>query len=65
MKITVNKQEIDTSATTLGQLAEELSLPMHGVAVAVDNQMVPRAKWEDCRLAAGASVIIIKAACGG
>lgn len=65
MKITVNNQEIDTRATTLRQLAEELSLPDRGVAVAVSNRMVPRTEWENYQLAEGASVVIIKAACGG
>lgn len=65
MKITVNNQEIDTRATTLRQLAEELSLPDRGVAVAVSNRMVPRTEWENYQLTEEASVVIIKAACGG
>ena len=65
MKITVNNQEIDTRATTLLQLTEELSLPDRGVAVAVSNRMVPRTEWENYQLIEGASVVIIKAACGG
>ena len=65
MKITVNNQEIDTNATTLRQLAEVLSLPDRGVAVAVSNRMVPRTEWENYQLTEGASVVIIKAACGG
>lgn len=65
MKITVNNQEIDTRATTLLQLAEELSLPDRGVAVAVSNRMVPRTEWENYQLTEEASVVIIKAACGG
>ena len=65
MKITVNNQEIDTRATTLLQLAEELSLPDRGVAVAVSNRMVPRTEWENHQLTEEASVVIIKAACGG
>lgn len=65
MKITVNNQEIDTRATTLRQLAEELSLPDRGVAVAVSNRMVPRTEWKNHQLTEGASVVIIKAACGG
>ena len=65
MKITVNNQEIDTRATTLRQLAEELSLPDRGVAVAVSNRMVPRTQWEACALSEGMRVVVVKAACGG
>ena len=47
------------------ELSEELELPRQGVAVAVNNKMVPRTEWEQYALAEGMSVVIIKAACGG
>ena len=65
MEIKVNNKPIDTEATNLRMLAVELSLPEKGVAVAVDNKMVPRTLWEQTPLKEGASVIVIKAACGG
>lgn len=63
--ITVNNQTVQTEAQTLAELANELSLPVKGVAVAVSNKMVPRAEWENTPLPENASVTIIKAACGG
>ena len=65
MKVTINNKETETQALTLQQLAEELCLAPAGVAVAVANKMVPRSEWEKTELQEGASIIIIRAACGG
>ncbi len=65
MKINVNDKSVSTSASTVRQLVAELSLPESGVAVALDNKMVPRTSWETTPLSEGDNVIIIKAACGG
>lgn len=65
MKVSVNNKEVETGATTLSQLTEELSLPAQGIAVAVNNRMIPRAEWTNYALSEGMSVVIIKAACGG
>ena len=47
MKITINNKEVETQSTHLGLLATELALPPQGVALAVNNRMVPRTAWED------------------
>ena len=65
MQVFVNNKEVDTQATTLSTLIEQLGMPEQGVAADVDNKMVPRTQWADFPLAAGAKVTIIKAACGG
>ncbi len=65
MNIKVNDKPVSTSATTVAQLVDEMSLPGHGVAVAVANKMVQRVDWETTPLNEGDSVIIIKASCGG
>lgn len=65
MKISVNNKEVETGATTLTQLAEELLLPEQGVAMAVNNRMIPRTEWPSHILESGMSVVIVKAACGG
>ena len=54
-----------TTSSTLLQLAGELALPASGVAMALNNRMIPRADWGDTPLEEGASIVIIKAACGG
>lgn len=65
MKILVNNKEVETTATTLAQLVEELALPPQGIAVAVDNRVVLRTEWIRYTLHESMSVVIIKAACGG
>lgn len=65
MKILVNNKQIDTTAQHLSDLAAEIQLPATGVAVAVNNKMVPRQQWNDTPLCEGANIVIIKAACGG
>lgn len=65
MKVSINNKEVETVATTLSELTVELSLPAQGVAVAVNNRMIPRTEWAEYALSEGASVVIIKAACGG
>lgn len=65
MQITINNKSTITEAETLQQLANELTLPEKGVAVAVENQMIPRDQWNSFNLQEGVHVVIIKAACGG
>lgn len=65
MKININSQEVETEAQNLQQLSEQLSLPSGGVAVAVNNRMIPRPKWSEYTLSKEDKVVIIQAACGG
>ena len=65
MKLTVNNKAVETQAANLQQPADELALPAQGVAMAVNNRMVPRTEWASFPLTEGAQVVIIKAACGG
>ncbi len=65
MKVKVNNNEVETAASNLLLLSHQLNLPPTGIAVAVNNRIVPRAQWENCPIAQGDSLIIIKAVCGG
>lgn len=65
MKVNINSKETETKSTNLLQLSDELQLPAKGVAVAVNNRMVPRAEWENTALSENDNIVIIKAACGG
>lgn len=65
MKIFINNEELTTEATDLQGLAKSLNLPEQGIAIAVNNQIIPRTEWNTYLLQEGASVVIIKAACGG
>lgn len=65
MNVIINGKPADVKAANLKELAAELNLPEKGIAVAVDNAMVPRTEWESTALSANDNVVIIKAACGG
>lgn len=65
MKVQVNNKEVETHSTTLLQLAQELNLPVQGIAIAVNNRMVPRTQWKKLLLTENDNLIVIKAACGG
>lgn len=65
MKITINNTPKETQAQTLSALIKEAGLPEKGIAVAIDNKMIPKAEWTSTPLHEGANIVIIKAACGG
>ena len=65
MKIKVNNKEIVTGVSNLLKLSQELELPSTGIAIAVNNRMVPRTEWEHFVLNENDELIIIKAVCGG
>ena len=65
MKISVNNKEVETGSNYLLQLSQQLELPQAGIAVAVNNHMVPRSEWEHFVLHENDELIIIKAVCGG
>ena len=66
MKIYVNRAEAELGAeATIADLVAGQQLPDRGIAIAVDNKVVPRAAWENTPLHEGANVTIIRAVCGG
>ena len=63
MKVQVNNKEVEmTPASTLTQLAAQLGLPVQGIAIAVNNKMIPRTEWEKFSLQENDNLVIIKAA---
>lgn len=65
MKLKVNDKEVETGATNLFLFSQEQNLPATGIAVAVNNRMIPRAEWNSFALNDGDNILIIKAVCGG
>ncbi|MBO4396955.1 MAG: sulfur carrier protein ThiS [Bacteroidaceae bacterium] len=65
MKVKINNKDVETSVSNLQALATEMNLPEQGVAIAIDNNMIPRAGWAEKQLHEGDNIVIIKAACGG
>lgn len=64
-RIIINNEERQTEAQYITQLATELNLPERGVALAVNNKIVPRASWATVLINEGDNITIIKAAFGG
>ena len=65
MKLRVNNKEVETEVRTLQEFSQEFELALSGIAIAVNNRMIPRAEWESFTLSENDSIIIIKAVCGG
>lgn len=66
MTIELNGTPHETAeGTTLAALLAELGLQPRGVAVAIDNQVVPKDKWAETVLAEGAQLMLIHAVSGG
>ncbi len=67
MRIHVNDTERDVpAAATLADLARELGLAeRRGVAVALNDAVIPRAAWPAHTLADGDRVLVIQATQGG
>lgn len=66
MKVQVNNKEVETTpASTITQLTTLLELPMQGIAIAVNNKMIPRTEWDRFSLQESDKLVVIKAACGG
>ena len=66
MKVQVNNKEVEiTPDSTLTQLTAQLELPVQGIAIAVNNKMIPRIEWECFILHENDNLVIIKAAWGG
>ena len=66
MKVLVNNKETELAQeSSISDLATQLQLSSQGVAIAVNNRMIPRSEWPTHMLQANDSLVIIKAACGG
>ena len=65
MKITINGQEQTYAPITLAQLIEQLGMKQDRVAVELNRDIVPRAKWAETNLAEGDRLEIVHFVGGG
>jgi sulfur carrier protein len=66
MTVTVNGQRWELPiGVTLAEMLARFGAPAHGVAVAVDGTVVPRASWPRILLQDGAAVDVVTAVQGG
>ncbi len=66
LQINGTTQEFELQAPTLRAILESLELgPIRGIAVAVNDRVVPRGKWDDVVLQSNDRIEIIRATQGG
>ena len=67
MKVEINHHEVevDDGCATLAQLLEKEGFTGIGQAVAVNNEVVPKARWVEFPVADGMKITVIRAVCGG
>jgi sulfur carrier protein len=67
IEIRVNGEAMAVAALTLAELVASRSLPAkgRGIAVALNETVVPRARWPETRLAPGDRVEIVRPIVGG
>ena len=66
MEITLNDRiKVIDNVTILALLEKELSGKINGIAVAVNNTVIPRAGWDTYEIKNNDNILIIKATQGG
>lgn len=66
MEVFINRKPIGVEAPmNLAELLAREGIPAEGVAVAVDNRVVPRSEWAATAVAEGMKITVIRAVCGG
>lgn len=66
MKIFINDKEMNVvPPVTLAELLEQCDMPSAGIAVAIDDKVIPRGQHAARLLSDGEKIVIIKAFYGG
>ncbi len=66
MEIFINNTPVTTEeGITLDRLIASQGMSAKGIAVAVNNRVIPRAAWATTPLEEGAKLTVIQAVCGG
>lgn len=67
MNIIVNGKNLECNGknVTISTLMFEFELPSTGVAVAIDNHVIPKTQWDSYLLQEGEKITLIKATQGG
>jgi sulfur carrier protein len=66
MKIKVNNEETEIAEkATVSVLVKQLNVPLAGIAIAINNSIVSKVKWEQTTLNSNDNITLIRAAQGG
>jgi sulfur carrier protein len=66
MIVFLNNQELETeTGSNVSSFMEKFSDMQKGFALAINNSVIPKAKWSETILTDNDKIVLIKAACGG
>jgi sulfur carrier protein len=66
MIISINNEEKNVSSTSLNSILQELNfIELKGIAVAVNQEVIPKSDWEHFQINERAEIILIQATQGG
>ena len=65
MELEINQEVKSVQSANLEELLSELDIPAKGIAIAVEQQVVPKTNWKSTLLKENQKIIIIKATQGG
>lgn len=67
MEITVNQKnyQLNDTCSVEQMLAEVLKIPVQGIAVAINQTIIPKTDWPGRQLQSGDRITVIKATQGG
>ena len=64
VKLNENPHEV-AEGTILDKFIESLDIQLQGIAIAINNEVIPKSKWNEMRLEDGMSLMLIHAVSGG
>ena len=66
MEVFINRKPVGVEVpTSLAELLAREGIPAEGVAVAVNNRVIPRGEWAATPVEEGMKITVIRAVCGG
>jgi sulfur carrier protein len=66
MKVYINKKEMDIDRNdTISKLVERMHFSSRGIAIAVNQQIIPKSRWNYFQLNEKDTILLIKATQGG
>ena len=66
LKVVVNNKEVEISdQATINALISEMNMPDKGIAIAINNEVIPKGNWSEFKLEKEMRITLIKATQGG
>lgn len=65
MNITINNVAKSVVSSNLQELIGELAIETKGVAIALNNRVIPRVNWGDTKLSENDKIVVVSAVFGG